>query len=188
MPLQISFNPFPIIETQRLILRQLRTDDAPALYKLRSDPETMKFVPRPIMEQEAEALTHIEMINEKISLNEGINWAISFRDNPEFIGIIGHFKLMTQDYRSEIGYMLAREHRCKGIMSEAIEAVLRYGFEQMGLHSVEAIIDPENVASATVLERSGFVREAHLKENQYYDGRFIDTVIYSLLNPASARS
>jgi ribosomal-protein-alanine N-acetyltransferase len=78
--------------------------------------------------------------------------------------------------------MLLPEYHGRGIITEAIKEALNYGFEIMKLHSVEAIIDPENFASERVLQKSGFVKEAHLKENEYYDGKFLDTVIYSILN------
>ena len=78
--------------------------------------------------------------------------------------------------------MLLPEYQGKGIISEAINEVVNYGFEVMKLHSIEAIIDPENFASEKVLQKNGFVKEAHLKENEFYDGRFLDTVIYSILN------
>ena len=188
MPLTINFSPFPILETTRLTLRQFDRNDADALFKMRSNPETMRFVPRPIMQSIDEAREHIDMIEDKIRNNEGINWAISLRNVHDCIGIIGHYKLMPEHFRSEIGYLMLPEFRGKGIMSEAIAAVVDYGFNQLKLHSVEAIIDPENHASATVLERNNFIREAHLKENQFYEGKFIDTVIYSRLNPVSVKS
>jgi ribosomal-protein-alanine N-acetyltransferase len=78
--------------------------------------------------------------------------------------------------------MLLPEYHGKGIIVEAIKETIKYGFEIMNLHSIEAIIDPENLASEKVLQKSGFVKEAHLKENEYYEGRFLDTVIYSILN------
>ena len=66
-------------------------------------------------------------------------------------------------------------------MKEAIEAVNKYGFENMKLHSIEARINPENIASGKVLEKTGYIREAYFKEDYYYNGRFIDTAVYSLL-------
>jgi ribosomal-protein-alanine N-acetyltransferase len=78
--------------------------------------------------------------------------------------------------------MLLPEFNGKGIVSEAVQEVVNYGFDVMKLHSIEAIIDPLNDASAKVLEKNGFVKEAHLRENEFYEGRFLDTVIYSLLN------
>ena len=78
--------------------------------------------------------------------------------------------------------MLLPEYQGKGIVSEAVREAVKYGFNSMNLHSIEAIIAPENHGSAKVLEKNGFVKEAHLKENEFYDGRFLDTVIYSILN------
>lgn len=180
--LEINFHPFPVLETERLILRRIVAGDAPQILKLRSDPGTMKYIPRPLAKTLEDAMEHFRQIEEKIEANVGINWAISLKNSPEFIGIIGHFRIKPEHYRAEIGYMLLPEFHGKGIMPEAISMVIAYGFEDMKLHSIEAIIDPENKASAAVLEKNGFVREAHLKENEFYDGKFLDTVIYSLLN------
>jgi len=180
--MEINFTPFPNLETERLTLRRLNKNDAQLVFKLRSDAETMKYIPRPLAATIDEALAHIALIDSKIESNEGINWAICLKDNPEFIGIIGHYRIKPESFRAEIGYMLLPEFHGKGYISEAIAKVVCYGFEQMKLHSIEAIIDPENDASARVLEKNGFVKEAHLKENEFYDGRFIDTVIYSKLN------
>lgn len=78
--------------------------------------------------------------------------------------------------------MLLPENQGKGILSEAIKEVVKYGFDVMKLHSIEAIINPENIGSEKVLQKNGFVKEAHLKENEFYEGRFLDTVIHSILN------
>ena len=78
--------------------------------------------------------------------------------------------------------MLLPEYHGKGIVSEAVKEAVNYGFQVMKLHSIEAIIDPDNHASAKVLEKNGFIKEAHLKENEFFDGRFLDSVIYSILN------
>ena len=165
-------------------MRRIDSNDSGAIFKLRSDAENMKYVPRPVAKTEADALAHIANIEAKIVNNEGINWAITLKESNDFIGIIGHYTLKPEHYRAEIGYMLLPEFQGRGIMTEAISKVMEYGFQVMKLHSVEAIIDPANHASARVLENNGFVKEAHLKENEYYDGKFLDTVIYSKLNPA----
>jgi ribosomal-protein-alanine N-acetyltransferase len=78
--------------------------------------------------------------------------------------------------------MLLPTFQGKGIISEAIKEVVKYGFEEMKLHSIEAIIDPANISSEKVLQKNGFVKEAHLRENDFFNGRFLDTVIYSSLN------
>ena len=178
----INFTPFPNLETERLHLRRIVKDDVNEIFSLRSDSETMKYIPRPLAQSKEDALEHIAMIDAKIENNEGINWAITLKDNPKLIGIIGHYRIKPEHFRAEIGYMLLPEHHGKGIIVEAIKETVKYGFEIMKLHSIEAVIDPENLASERALQKSGFVKEAHLKENKYYEGRFLDTVIYSILN------
>lgn len=181
--LEVNFNPFPVLETSRLKLRRITADDVMPIFKLRSDPQAMKYVPRPLAVTPEDALKHIQMIDQKVIENEGINWAITIKGNDDFIGIIGLFVIKKEDFRAEIGYMLLPEHHNNGYVSEAIERVLEYGFQGLKLHSVEAIIDPDNIASEKVLQKNGFIKEAHLRENGFWDGRFIDTVIYSKLEP-----
>jgi ribosomal-protein-alanine N-acetyltransferase len=180
--LHINFNPFPNLETERLYLRRVVVEDVEEILALRSNKELMQYIPRPLFQTNEEALAHIMMIDEKIDANESINWAITLKGDPKLIGIIGHYRIKPEHFRSEIGYMLLPEYHGKGIITEAIKATLNYGFEIMKLHSVEAIIDPKNFASERVLQKTSFVREAHLKENEFYDGKFLDTVIYSILN------
>jgi [ribosomal protein S5]-alanine N-acetyltransferase len=179
--LNINFEPFTNLETERLLLRRLENADVKEVFALRSNPSTMKFIPRPLVKNDEEALEHIAMINAKIDSNEGINWAITLKGNPKLIGIIGHYRIQPQNYRAEIGYMILSEYHGQGIVAEAIKEVVRYGFEEINLHSIEAIIDPHNHASERVLQKNGFVKEAHILENEFFDGKFIDTVIYSLL-------
>ncbi|MDD5149189.1 MAG: GNAT family N-acetyltransferase [Flavobacterium sp.] len=178
----INFTPFPNLETERLSLRRIVKEDVNEIFELRSNKQTMKYIPRPLAKTKEDALGHITMIDEKIENNEGINWAITLKNSPKLIGIIGHYRIKPEHFRAEIGYILNPEFHGKGIITEAIDEVVKYGFEVMKLHSIEAIIDPENFASAKVLQKNGFVKEAHLKENEYYEGRFLDTVIYSILN------
>lgn len=179
--LQINFHPFKNLESERLLLRRVSIDDVNEIQELRGNPETMKYIPRPLVTNLEEAIAHFEMIDDKIEKNEGINWAITIKGNPKLIGIIGHYRIQPENYRCEIGYMILPQYNGLGIATEAIKVVLEYGFDDLKMHSIEAIIDPENIASERVLQKNGFVKEAHILENEFYDGKFLDTVIYSLL-------
>lgn len=181
MPPTISFLPFKNLESERLLLRRLTNNDVKEVFELRSNPETMKFIPRPLLTNYDEALAHIKKINDAIDVNEGINWAITLKGNDKLLGIAGHYRIQWEHFRSEIGYMLLPECQGKGIATEMIGLLVEYGFDEMKMHSLEAVIEPENSASARVLEKNGFVIEAHFIENEYFDGRFIDSVVYSLL-------
>jgi ribosomal-protein-alanine N-acetyltransferase len=181
--LTINFSPFPILETERLILRRVLPSDVKEMFELRSNPETMKYIPRPLVTNYDEALAHIKMMEDKIETNEGINWAITLKGDDKMLGVIGHYRIKPEHYRAEVGYMILPEYHGKGITTEAVQCVVDYGFNTMQLHSIEGVIDPENEASQRVLQKCGFVKEAHFKENEFYDGKFIDAVVYSKLNP-----
>lgn len=180
--LTINFSPFPILETERLILRRVLPSDVKEMFELRSNPETMKYIPRPLLTNHEEALAHIQMMEDKIETNEGINWAITLKGDDKMLGVIGHYRIKPEHYRAEVGYMILPEYHGKGITTEAVQCVVDYGFNTMQLHSIEGVIDPENGASEKVLQKCGFVKEAHFKENEYFDGKFIDAVVYSILN------
>jgi len=131
-----------------------------------------------------EALAHIALLDSGLEKNEAINWAITFKGENKLIGIIGFYRTKFEDYRSEIGYMLLSENYGKGIATEAVEKVVEFGFKEMKLHSIEAIIDPRNCASEKVLLKNGFIKEGHLKENTFFNGEFSDSVIYSKIKKA----
>jgi [ribosomal protein S5]-alanine N-acetyltransferase len=179
--LTLDFNPFPIMDSERLYFRSFHEDDVHEVFAMRSDKEVMKYIPRPLAKNISDALDHIKMVKETIEKKEGINWAITLKGQSQLIGIIGIYRIKNEDHRGELGYILLPEYHNKGYISEAIQTVLTYAFETIGFHSLEAIIDPANIASERVLIKNGFVKEGHIKENVFWDGQYLDTVIYSML-------
>src|SRR5688500_18727940 len=101
------------------------------------------------------------------------------------IGNICLWNISREHHKAEIGYVLSTEYHRKGLMDEAVKQVLEYGFNSMKLHSVQANVNPGNIASIKLLEKNGFVKEAHFRENFFYNGRYLDSAIYSLLAPAA---
>ncbi|MBD3582975.1 GNAT family N-acetyltransferase [Flavobacterium selenitireducens] len=180
--LTYDFSLFPILETERLYLRKLSESDVVEVFEMRSDPANMKFIPRPLIQDHTEALAHIAKINDQIEANQGINWAVTLKGNDKLVGIMGFYRTEFEHFRSEIGYMIHPDYHGQGIVSEAIKKLVEYAFSTMGLHSIVAVIDPDNVASEKVLQKNGFVKEGHFKENEFYDGKFIDSVHYSIVN------
>ncbi len=177
-----DFTVFPNLQTTRLELRQIHESDAKDLYVLRSDKRVMQYIDRPMAERIEDALALINKIEESLKANEGITWGISLRNDSRLIGTIGFWRMDKPNYRAEIGYMLHPEMQGKGLMHEAISAVIKYGFENLNLHSIEANVNPLNVVSKKILEKNGFVQEAYFKENYYYNGKFLDSLIYSLVD------
>jgi len=181
--INLNFNPFPILETERLRLRAITVDDKNEMFALRSDKEIMQYIARPLTKTVEETVEFIKSINENIEKQEYINWAIALKSNNKLIGTVGFYRVQKENCRAEVGYMLHTNFHKQGIMQELMPVVLEYGFKQIKLHSIEAVIDPRNKASENVLLKQGFVKEAHFKENFFFDGEFLDSVHYSLITP-----
>jgi [ribosomal protein S5]-alanine N-acetyltransferase len=181
--LTFEFPHFPILTTDRLILRKVITTDAESVYKLRNDPKTVEYTARPPYQNIQEAIAMVDKMEESYLQSEGISWAITLKNSDTMIGGIGFWRLIREHYRAEIGYSLLFPFWNQGIMSEALAVVLDFGFNQMGIHSVEANLNPNNLPSERILLKSGFVKEGYFRENYYFNGRFDDTLTYGKVKP-----
>lgn len=179
----VNFNPFPVINTEKLLLRQVEKSDVNEIFFLRSDKKVLEYLDRAPAANIQEAASWIEKINELEKNNNAVTWAITLKPDDTLIGTLGFWNITKEHYRAEIGYTLHPNHQGKGIMQEAMTAILDYGFKTMRLHSIEGNVNPNNLASIKVLERNNFTREGFFKENYFYDGKFLDSAIYSLISP-----
>ncbi len=180
--LQPNFSSFPEIKTTRLLLRKISHKDAPEILDLRSNDQVMRYIDKEKATSLADAEIFINRVIESLNNNEGITWAITLQEDPDkLIGTIGFWRLLKEHYRAEIGYMLIPVYWKKGIMKEALEKVIEFGFNTLKLHSIEAQINPENTVSAGILTSTGFVKEGHFREDYFFNGHFKDTAIYSRL-------
>ncbi len=180
--LNLNFKPFPTLFTNRLELRQFTKADLNDYYLIRSDAKVMAALDKnPNSFLETEAL--METMQKRIEENLAIDWVICFKENKKLIGYIGFHNIDTIHKRAEIGYALFFDFHQKGIMNEVIKAVINYGFSIINLHSIMANTNPVNTASQNILLTNNFVKEAHFKEDFYFNGSFTDTYIFSLINP-----
>ncbi len=184
----MNFLPFPVLETERLLLRQLGDQDVNEVFGMRSDPEVMRYIPRPLAVTPADAKALIQMQNDYIEKGEKINWGITAKSTGKVIGTIGFVNISPEHFRAEVGYSLSTAWHRQGIMREALRCVLKYGFEHLNLHSVEAIIDSENIASGQLLLTTGFVQEAFFREDFFYNGQFSNSIHYGMLRSSAEAS
>ncbi|MEP6675215.1 MAG: GNAT family N-acetyltransferase [Ferruginibacter sp.] len=181
--LKLNFQPFPQLTTSRLILRPIKKTDAHDIFHLRSDEAVMKYLDKAAFTTIDEATELITKIENSFNSNEGINWGMTLKEDDRLFGTIGFWKIDKDHHRAEIGYMMKKDFHGKGLMQEAMEVALKYCFQKMKIHSVEANVNPLNAASIKILEKNNFVKEAYFRENYYYNGKFLDSAIYSLLTP-----
>lgn len=182
--LTLIFKQFPKLTTDRLVLREHSMADASALFQLRTTDEVMHFIHRERPKNLQDIENFITSFNEGYVEGKHLAWVIALKENPDhMIGSIGYWRTDLPNHRAEIGYMLHPEYWRKGIVSEALQATIDFGFREIKLHTISANIDPENDASRQILLKHGFIKEAHFKEDHYFNGKFLDSEVYSLLTP-----
>jgi [ribosomal protein S5]-alanine N-acetyltransferase len=113
--------------------------------------------------------------------NTGIRWMITLKDVDQYIGDLGFLEIDPENKRAEVSYKLSQSHWNKGVTTEALKAILSYGFEELALNRVTAQVHIDNKASLHVLKKLGFTVEGTLREHEYLYGQFADVFSLGLL-------
>ena len=172
---------FPILETERFVLRSLRLEDEEGFFELFSDPEVLKFYNMSQLTELEQAREHIAKRLARFAEGTAFRWAITLRGEDRLLGTIGFHNWDKEHLRAEVGYDIARRLWGQGAMSEVLPAVVRYGFEELGLNRMAGLCDPQNHGSRRVMEKAGFQVEGLLRENYVIHGKPSDALILSLL-------
>ena len=178
------FEPEYPIRTERLLLRPFATGDVDALYAYHRLPEVHRYLYSQARSRaEVEALV-AERAGETALTEAGqeLHLVAELADTGELVGDCVFFWRSEQHQKGEIGYTFNPSYHGRGLATEAAVALLRLGFEGLGLHRITGHLDARNIASARVLERAGMRREAHLVENEFVKGEWSDELVYAMLH------
>lgn len=160
----MNFTPFPILKSDRLVMRQIVETDVDSILFLRSDAEVNKFIQRPPSRQtknRADAARFIQELANYVVENKSISWGITIENQPQIIGTICLWNFSEDKKTAEIGYDLKPEFHGQGYMNEAMQSVLNFGFLKLHLHLIEAFTHRENKNSIKLLESNGFTCMKH---------------------------
>jgi ribosomal-protein-alanine N-acetyltransferase len=179
--INLNFKPFPVFETKRLKLIQISKNHIQDLYELLSDPLVAEYDYFYPVEDLLKVETFINRYSEEVESNSEITWGIWVEETNELIGTccLGNFDEKSK--RSEIGYAIKRKEWNKGYATEALAAIIEYGFNEIELNRIEATITPGNDSSIKVLEKLNFRKEGHVRERDYLKGQLVDGIIMGLL-------
>lgn len=161
---KLSFHPFPILHTDRLTLRRLSSKDAASVYFLRTDPEVNRYIQRPQPKNLKEAQDFINKINTGIDQNKNIYWSITRKEEDEMIGSISLWHFSEDKITAEVGYDLNTTCHNQGYMSEALSAIILYGFNELRLGTITAYTHYANKSSINLLRKHGFNLLKDLKD------------------------
>jgi [ribosomal protein S5]-alanine N-acetyltransferase len=181
MAIDAMFTQFPCLTTNRLQLRQIQLTDAEALFATFSDEEVMEFYGHLPHRSVDDSYELIQQQQTWYAQREGIRWGITYKDEERVIGSCGFFLFDEGFHRAETGYELNRTFWRQGIMTEAMAAILTYGFAELGFHRIEAVVDEVNERSKGLLQKLGFTHEGTLRQRFSFRDRFWDEHYFGLL-------
>ncbi|MFJ5624034.1 GNAT family N-acetyltransferase [Peribacillus loiseleuriae] len=172
---------FPILETDRLILREINKEDAEGLFACFSHNDVTRFYGQETLESIEQAEKFVDFFSKNYINKRGIRWGIERKGTKGIIGTIGFNAWLPKHKRAEIGYEIHPEQWRKGYTMEAVSKVISYGFEKMNLTRIGAVVFIENEASNKLLTKIGFQKEGILRDYMYQNGKAHDTYVYSFL-------
>ncbi|MCA1056033.1 GNAT family N-acetyltransferase [Rossellomorea aquimaris] len=172
---------FPILTTDRYVLRQMEEGDAQNVFSYFSKDEVTRYYDLDTFTEKSEAEDLIRKWNEKFDRSEGIRWGIADKQTGGIIGSCGFHCWEKEHYKAEIGFEVHPDHWRQGVMTEVLKEVIPYGFQHMSLNRIEAFYDPDNTASKECLMKAGFVFEGVLRKAAFEKGVFCDAAVCSIL-------
>ena len=176
----MSFS-LPVIEAERLRLRWIEESDIHQLFAIFSDPQVMRYWSTPPLQNLDEAVALLQEIHASNREGTFLKWGVALKPTDTLIGTVTLFNMDRSNGRAEIGYAQARDYWGRGYIHEALQALLKYCFDELALRRLEADVDPRNNPSIKTLERLGFQKEGFLRERWHVDGEIQDALFYGLL-------
>lgn len=173
---------FPILETERLRLREITMKDADGIFACFSNKDVTRYYGQETLERIEEAEAFVDFFANSFKEKRGIRWGIEIKGTEGIIGTIGFNAWSPKHRRTEIGYEIHPNHWRKGYASEAVLKVIQYGFDELHLTRIGAVVFIDNEASNQLLYKLGFQKEGVLRNYMYQNGLAYDTNVYSLLN------
>ncbi|CAA9460612.1 MAG: Acetyltransferase, GNAT family [uncultured Rubrobacteraceae bacterium] len=169
------------IETDRLILRKMTPGDADAVFAYASDPEVTRYVIWDAHRTIEDSRAFLDLTIRGYESGADPAWGIVYKGDHRFVGTCGFTSLEAEHARAEIGYVISREYRGRGLAPEAVRAMIRFGFERMDLNRIEARCIAENTASARVMRKAGMTHEGTLHQREFIKGSYRDMELYAIL-------
>ena len=166
------FSRIPTLETPRLILRGMRVSDAADMFAYAKDPTVTEFLtwyPHANAEETRQYLTYV---GQRYRTGDFYDWAVVDQESGHMIGTCGFTSFNCPSDSAEVGYVLNPAYQGRGLATEAVRRVIRFGFEELELHRIEAHFMEGNDASRRLMERVGMTFEGFARESMKIKGKY----------------
>jgi RimJ/RimL family protein N-acetyltransferase len=171
------------LTTDRLILRDFVADDWPAVLAYQRDPRYLRLYEwTDRSPEEVQQFVGMFLEQQRQQPRTRFQLAVTLKSDGRLVGNCGIRLSAAGSHEAEIGYELAPDEWGRGYATEAAQEIVRFGFEELGLHRIAAWTVADNVASARVLEKIGMTLEGRLRDKECYKGRYWDVLMYGMVN------
>jgi len=171
----------PTLKGRKINLRRVHKSDAESIYKHAGDEEISRYTFLPNPYRLDDAYRFIAVTHTALRAKKAFNFGIEYKEEKEIIGMISLEHVNFQHLFAETGYWLGRKYWSQGIAREALQLVLKFGFEQLKLNRIYARVMHPNIASARVLEKTGFKKEGIMRKSIWRGGTWMDLIWYAIL-------
>jgi ribosomal-protein-alanine N-acetyltransferase len=175
------FGDLPVLETDRLFLRRLQADDLQDIFEYASDPEVAKYTSWPAHQTIHDTREFLDYVLELYRNGDVAPWGLVVKVGGKLVGTCGFLDWYPDSARAEVGYALSSQYWGRGLMTEAVRAVIAFGFRTLNANRIQGRCEVENIASIRVMEKAGMKLEGVLREHEYAAGRYLDIAIHSIL-------
>lgn len=172
---------FPVLETERFLMREMTPKDVDDMFCYYNNPEMMKFTSTDVHTSKDETLTRIIKLSSSYSNKKGIAWAIEDKGVKKVIGDLGMYFITADFKKAGVGFNVMQGFWNKGYGTQALSLALRYVIQEMGVNRIEATCKIENIASSRVMEKTGMQYEGILKQYSSKNDIYYDVKMYSLI-------
>ncbi|RZT23788.1 GNAT family N-acetyltransferase [Fictibacillus sp. BK138] len=181
MNVQDIYKEIPSLETERILLRKITMDDLEDMFEYGSDEDVAKYVTWDKHKTTNDTKEFIEFVLGRYEKGEVAPWGIELKENGKFIGTVDFVSWSPYHNNAEIGYVLSKPYWGKGITTEAVHELIRFGFGKMDLVRIQARCFMENIGSERVMEKIGMTYEGVIRKGMFAKGEHRDLKLYSLL-------
>jgi ribosomal-protein-alanine N-acetyltransferase len=175
------YGELPTLETDRLLLRKIQLADVDDVYEYTSDPLVAEHTSWPPHESREASAAFVAGLVEEYAKGEIAPWGVELKAERKLLGTCGFIAWHVRHRKAEVGYAMHRSYWGRGLMTEAVRAIVDFGFERMALYRIEALCDVDNVGSYRVMEKAGLAFEGILRGYIFSKGAHRDLRIHAIL-------
>lgn len=176
-----DFTHFPVLETERLLLREITPSDVSALLTHFGNSEVVRFIQMQPIKTIEQANEWLKWMGGFFAAKDGLRWGIVEREGEQFVGSAGLHRWDREAHVAELGCDIAYPFWGQGYGQEAMRRIIEFGWEQMKLNRIEADVVKGNIRSIHVLEKLGFRKEGMLRQRVLKGGKYYDVYLFGLL-------